>query len=183
MPRALGRAAQLYGMVTQPISHGPTASSPGRPGFDRSKYKPMALNVLVVDDSAVMRSMIIRTLKLAGLPIGEVHQASNGQEGLAVLEKHWVDLALVDINMPVMNGEEMIDRTRQNSSTADLPIVVVSTESSAARIGNLRSKGVEFIHKPFTPEDLRQKIVRLTGVTADEQPGRQGPVSSGGGDF
>jgi two-component system chemotaxis response regulator CheY len=146
-------------------------------------HELMALNVLVVDDSAVMRSMIIRTLKLAGLPIGEVHQASNGQEGLAVLENHWVDLALVDINMPVMNGKEMIDRTRQNASTADLPIVVVSTKSGTMRIGSLQSKGVEFIHKPFTPEDLRQKILRLTGVALDEKSGREDSLSHGGCDF
>jgi len=143
----------------------------------------MSLNILVVDDSAVMRSMIIRTLKLAGLPLGDIHQAGNGQEGLAVLEKEWVDLALVDINMPVMNGEEMIDRTRQNPSTADLPILVVSTESSTARIDGLRKKGVEFIHKPFTPEGLRQKIVGLTGVTTNGRPGGQDALSDSGCDF
>ena len=69
----------------------------------------MSLNVLVVDDSAVMRAMIIKTLRLSGLPLGEVHEAANGQEGLGTLDEHWIDLVLVDINMPVMNGEEMIE--------------------------------------------------------------------------
>ncbi len=68
----------------------------------------MALNVLVLDDSAVMRAIIIKTLKLTGLPLGGIHEAANGKEGLEVLDANWVDLALVDINMPVMTGEEFI---------------------------------------------------------------------------
>jgi two-component system, chemotaxis family, chemotaxis protein CheY len=142
----------------------------------------MPLNVLVVDDSAVMRTMIIRTLKLAGLPLGGVYQAGNGREGLRVLEENWVDVALVDINMPVMTGEEMIDKVRENPTTSDLAIIVVSTESSATRIERLRGKGVDFIHKPFTPEDLRREIVKLTGVT-DEQSDGEDAVSNGGLDF
>ena len=56
----------------------------------------MALNVLVVDDSGVMRAMILRTLEMSGIDLGQVHQAANGREALAVLEEHWVDMALVD---------------------------------------------------------------------------------------
>ena len=70
----------------------------------------MAVNVLVVDDSGVMRSMIIKAIRLSGLQLGEVHQAANGREGLEALHQHWIDLVIADINMPVMNGEEMIDR-------------------------------------------------------------------------
>ena len=142
----------------------------------------MAFNILVVDDSAVMRSMIIRTLRLGGVPLGELSQAGNGKEGLEVLQERWIDLAIVDINMPLMNGEEMIDRVRQNPAMTDLPIIVVSTEGSAARIESLRKKGVEFVHKPFAPEILRQRIIQLTGVS-DERPDGQGAVSNGGSDF
>jgi two-component system, chemotaxis family, chemotaxis protein CheY len=142
----------------------------------------MSLNVLVVDDSAVMRAMIVRSLRLAGLRLGEVSQAANGAEGLNVLNSKWIDLAIVDINMPLLNGEEMIDRIRQNPSIADLPVVVVSTESNAARIESLRKKGAEFVHKPFTPEDLRRKIVCMTGVR-DEQCGGEDALSHSGGDF
>jgi len=124
----------------------------------------MSLNVLVVDDSAVMRAMVIRTLHMAGLPIGEVHQAGNGSEALAVLEKHWVDLALVDINMPIMNGEELIERIRQRPATADLPIIVISTEGSQTRIERLQQKGALFIHKPFAPETIQQIITSITEV-------------------
>lgn len=123
----------------------------------------MALNVLVVDDSSVMRSIIIKTLYMSGLPLGEIHEASNGKEGLEVLEKNWIDLALVDINMPVMSGEEMIDHIRSNKETADLPIIVVSTESSETKIEMLQKKGAGFVHKPFTPELLREAIESMVG--------------------
>jgi len=131
----------------------------------------MALNILVVDDSSVMRAIIIKTLHLSQLPVGEVHQASNGQEALKVLDGKWIDLALVDINMPVMDGEEMINRLRQNPATADLPVIVVSTEGSETRKEGLIQKGAGFVHKPFTPEALRDAIVRTLGGLDEHKAG------------
>ena len=142
----------------------------------------MSFNVLVVDDSAVMRSMIIRILRLTGLSLGEVYEAPNGQEGLKVLDEKWVDLALVDINMPIMNGEEMIDSVRKSQTIADLPIIVVSTESNMERVECIRQKNVEFVHKPFTTEVLRKTVLQLTGVP-NEQLSGENPLSEGGPDF
>jgi two-component system chemotaxis response regulator CheY len=142
----------------------------------------MALNVLVVDDSTVMRTMIIRALNLSGLPIAAIHQAGNGQDGLRVLGTDTVDVALVDLNMPVMDGEEMIRQVREQPALADLPIIVVSTEGSFTRIAILRRQGAAFVHKPFSPEALRQAVIELTGVTMDEQPA-VGVGDSGGPDF
>jgi two-component system chemotaxis response regulator CheY len=122
------------------------------------------MNVLIVDDSVAMRTIILKTLKISGLEIENVYQAKNGQEALEVLAENWVDLALVDINMPVMDGETLINHVREDPDLADLPIVVISTESSETRIGQLRSKDVEFIHKPFAPEVLRETVYQLTGV-------------------
>ena len=138
----------------------------------------MSFNILIVDDSAAMRSIINKTLKLSGLPLDEVHQARNGVEALKILEENWVDLALVDINMPVMDGETLINRVRENPDIEDLSIIVVSTESSETRIESLRQKGVEFIHKPFAPEILRETISKLTGVDYGT-----GTASSGDFDF
>ena len=135
----------------------------------------MALNILVVDDSSVMRAIIIKTLHLSQLPLGEVHQASNGQEALKVLDGNWVDLALVDINMPVMDGEEMINRLRQNPATSDLPIIIVSTEGSESRKEVLKRQGARFVHKPFTPETLRDAILRTLGGL-DEQKAGDGTI-------
>lgn len=125
----------------------------------------MPLNVLVVDDSAVARAMIIRTLKLTGLDLGETPQAANGAEGLQAVENHPVDLIITDINMPVMNGEDMILRLRANPAWSHIPLVVVSTEGSETRVGRLQEYGARFIHKPFTPEAIRQVVVELMGAS------------------
>lgn len=142
----------------------------------------MSLNVLVVDDSAVMRAIIIKTLRLSGLAVGEVHEAANGLEGLRLLDSNWIDLALVDINMPEMNGEEMLDAVRLNPDTSSLPVVVVSTEGSDTRIEMLRNKGATFVHKPFTPERLRETIAHITGAVNNDGP-EYGALQNGGLDF
>jgi two-component system chemotaxis response regulator CheY len=131
----------------------------------------MALNILVVDDSKVMRAIIIKTLRLSQSDLGEVYEAGDGQEALKLLDEHWIDLALVDINMPVMDGGEMVDRLRQNPATADLPVIVVSTEGSETRKGALRQKGVGFVHKPFTPESLRDAILSTLGGLDEQKAG------------
>jgi two-component system, chemotaxis family, chemotaxis protein CheY len=125
----------------------------------------MSLNILVVDDSGVMRTMIARILNMTGLDIGEVHEASNGQEGLAALAEHWIDIVMVDINMPVMDGEEMIRRMRADEQTRDMPVIVVSTEGSRTRVERLQLSGARFIHKPFSAEAVRDTIMNLTGIS------------------
>ncbi len=129
----------------------------------------MSINVLIVDDSGVMRAMILKSMRMSGLQLGEVHQAGNGQEGLDELEEHWIDLVIVDINMPVMNGEEMIDRMKENREFADIPIVVISTEGSKSRLERLKQKGAAFIHKPFSPETIRDTVRSIMGLEGDEE--------------
>ncbi len=124
----------------------------------------MAVNILIVDDSAVVRAMILKTLKVAGVPVGEAYQAADGKAGLEALEANWIDLVFADINMPIMTGEEMIDRMRQNPAWRDLPVIVVSTEGSQTRIEQLRQKGARFIHKPFAPEVVREVVQEIIGI-------------------
>ncbi len=143
----------------------------------------MNLNVLVVDDSSVMRAMIGKTLRLSRIPLEGVHEAGNGSEGLAILGERQIDLALVDLNMPVMNGEEMIQRMRQDPRTATIPVIVVSTEGSFKRISLLRKQGAEFVHKPFTPESLREAVADMIGVCDDDDDAGEGAVQGGGPDF
>jgi two-component system, chemotaxis family, chemotaxis protein CheY len=123
----------------------------------------MSVNVLIVDDSAVMRAMIQKTMKLSGLQLGEIHQAANGREGLETLERQWIDLVIADINMPVMTGEEMIERMQSNPNLKTIPTIVISTEGSQTRIDRLQGKGVRFIHKPFSPEMVRDTVKDLLG--------------------
>ncbi len=124
----------------------------------------MAINILVVDDSAVMRSMIIKTIKNTGIEVGEVHQAGNGAEGLEVLEENWLDLLFIDVNMPVMDGMEMLAQVRKNPVTMDMPILIVSTESNNERIKIIDEQYAGFVHKPFTAEVLKEKILDVLGV-------------------
>jgi two-component system chemotaxis response regulator CheY len=129
----------------------------------------MGLNILVVDDSSVMRSIIIKTLKMTGLPLGDIWEAKNGEEGLRLLRGKWVDLALVDIHMPVMDGEEMINRLRDNEQYKNLPIIVISSESDPSKIEMMHRKGTTFIHKPFKPETLKEVMIAVTGVSNENK--------------
>jgi two-component system chemotaxis response regulator CheY len=126
----------------------------------------MKCNVLIVDDSPVLRGAIQKVARLAGVPEDRIHTAGNGKEALAVLETTWIDLVLLDINMPVMDGEEFTREVRRNPTFADLKIVVVSTEANDDRLQRLRDMGVvETLRKPFQPEDLCHLITKLLGVT------------------
>ena len=125
----------------------------------------MAYNILIVDDSATMRSIIKRTLGMAALDVGEYFEAGNGQEALQVLEREWIDVVLADINMPVMNGIELTQRMQASEALRGIPVVVVSTEASTTRIDELKAKGVKgYVHKPFTPEAIRDVITQVLGV-------------------
>ena len=136
----------------------------------------MQFNVLVVDDSAVMRAMIIRTLRMCGLPVGEIHEAGDGEEALRRLREAWVDLMLLDINMPIMNGEEVLEHLRADPETADLKVIVVSTEGSDARIERLAAAGAAFVRKPFTPETLRDTVLRITGISHEQAAAARGAL-------
>ncbi len=127
----------------------------------------MAFNILIVDDSGVMRAMIKKTLSLSGLELGEVLEGANGKEGLDILASHWIDLVIADINMPVMDGEQMVDAMKNEDALRDIPVLVVSTEGSETRINRLKEKGVHFLRKPFTPELLRDTILKILGVLDD----------------
>lgn len=129
----------------------------------------MSLNILIVDDSAVIRKMIIKTLGISALELGQVCEAGNGQEALDIMDQQWIDLVFADLNMPVMDGEVMIEKIRGNPEWADVPIIVVSTEGSRTRIEKLESQGVRFVHKPFSPEQICGVINDLLGLCHEEQ--------------
>jgi two-component system, chemotaxis family, chemotaxis protein CheY len=125
----------------------------------------MAFNILLVDDSLTVRAVIKKTLRLAGIEIGELHEAGNGQEALAVLDANWIDLVFADLCMPIMDGEEFVDHLHESGAIANLPVVIVSSAGSEPRIARLREKGVrDFVHKPFTPERIREVVDQVMGV-------------------
>lgn len=126
----------------------------------------MALNVLIVDDSTVMRCILAKTLRLAGIALGSVYEAADGQKGLDRLSQGGIDLVLADINMPVMSGMEMFEQSRRNPQTAKLPFVFVSSDSSSARVQSVLDQGAGFVHKPLSPEALLETITSVIGGTA-----------------
>jgi len=124
----------------------------------------MSYNILVVDDSRTTRAVIAKTLKLAEVPVNELYQAENGAEALEILNGNWVDLVLADINMPVMDGVEMIDRMSKDGLMKTVPVVIVSTEGSKTRIEEMRSKGVRaYVRKPFAPEVVKKIVGDILG--------------------
>ena len=122
----------------------------------------MAYNILIVDDSLTARSFIARTLEIAGVPVSKLHQACNGQEAWDLLQREWVDLVFVDINMPVMNGVEFVRRMRTVGLFKSLPVIVVSTDCSTQRMADMKEAGVQaYLIKPITPEKLKATVERF----------------------
>lgn len=129
----------------------------------------MAFSVLIVDDSAVMRSFIRRVIQLSGFPFDECLEASDGADALGLLDGHWVDVILTDINMPRMNGEEFVQRLDEDELLRAIPVVVISTDSTDSRMHRMRALGAKgYVKKPFQPETLRDELERVLGLTGEQ---------------
>jgi two-component system chemotaxis response regulator CheY len=125
----------------------------------------MSFNILIVDDSPIARAVLEKTLRLARIPIAELHFAEHGAAALELLAAHWIDVAFVDINMPVMNGVELVRRMKANGLTSSIPVIVVSTEGSTTRSAELHELGITAqVRKPFNPEALRALILEVLGL-------------------
>ena len=125
----------------------------------------MSLNVLIVDDSKVVRKIITKTLKLTGISISQIHDAGNGKEALEVMNDEWIDIVFTDINMPVMGGVEMVEKMDKDGLMKTIPVIVISTEGSETRIEQLTKKGVKaYLRKPVTPEELRDVVKDILGI-------------------
>ena len=126
----------------------------------------MAFSVLIVDDSPAMRAFIRRVIDLSGFDIDECTEAADGEEALQKLEQRWVDIVLTDINMPNMNGEELVRRMAESQVLRTVPVVVISTDSTETRIERLMALGARgYVKKPFLPETLREELERVLEET------------------
>jgi two-component system chemotaxis response regulator CheY len=120
------------------------------------------MRILIVDDSAMMRAMIKRVIKLADVPVDDILEASNGAEGLELLKEHDVQLLLTDINMPVMNGADMLREISLNDRWRNLNRVIISTDGSTVRREEAEQLDVRcYLEKPFSPEVLRDVLNEL----------------------
>lgn len=125
----------------------------------------MSFNILIVDDSSSMRAVIKKIVAISGFKMDQCYEAGNGREALDVLSKNWVDAIITDINMPQMNGLELLDRLRADELLREIPVIVVSTEGSQERIEAVMVKGAKsFIKKPFLPEEIRRQLYEMLGV-------------------
>lgn len=120
------------------------------------------LKILIVDDSSVMRKIIERALRQSGLNLGDVIEAGNGAEGLAEAKKGGLDLILSDINMPVMDGLEFLKKLAKIDAAKGVPVVMITTEGSEARVVEALSAGAKgYLRKPFTPEQVKDRVTPL----------------------
>ena len=117
------------------------------------------MRILIVDDSSMMRAMIKRVVKLTEVPVQEILEAGDGAEALALLEQHDVQLLLTDINMPVMNGAELLRALSEDERWSGLTRVIISTDGSTARREEAAALDVRcYLEKPFSPEVLRDVL-------------------------
>lgn len=126
----------------------------------------MGIKALIIDDSSVMRKIVERSLRQAGIDLSHVLEAGNGQEALTALGSGKVDLILSDINMPVMDGLEFVRCVQSTNLAVGTPIVMITTEGSEANVMEALSLGARgYIRKPFTPEQVKEHVIPVLGGT------------------
>ena len=119
-------------------------------------------NLLIVDDSTAIRKILLRVLHQTGLPLGTVLEASDGREALKQMEGQNISLILSDINMPNMDGLELLRALRGSPLWHDLPVVMITTEGGQAQVQEAIELGATaYVRKPFSADLLRDKLATL----------------------
>ena len=119
----------------------------------------MAHRIMIVDDSPAMRTFIRRVIHLSGLEVQDCVEACNGRDAIEKLRTEKIDAVLSDINMPEMDGEEMLRQFSLDEALSAIPVIVVSTDASGSRIERMKALGARgYLGKPFRPEQLRAAV-------------------------
>jgi two-component system, chemotaxis family, chemotaxis protein CheY len=125
----------------------------------------MSFNILLVDDSNAMRAVIKKIVTISGFQMDQCLEAGNGREAMDVLSHNWVDVIISDINMPEVNGLEMLDQLQKSDTLKEIPVIMITTEGSAERMQEAFKRGAKgFIKKPFLPEDIKKILYQVIGV-------------------
>ena len=120
------------------------------------------VHTLIVDDSSVMRKIVERSLRQAGIEEMVVHEAGNGIEALELLRAGKMDLILSYINMPAMDGLELLRQIKTQNLAPGVPVVMITTESSEEHVREAIASGARgYIRKPFTPEQVKERVLPL----------------------
>ncbi len=126
----------------------------------------MGFNILIVDDSEVVRAVVKKTIAMAGIEVNVIHEARNGLEALEKLSAEWIDIVFADLRMPEMDGLELIQKMSENNLLYSIPVVIVSSDRSEARVEELKKKGIRaYLKKPFRPENFRDVVSEVLGTT------------------
>ena len=126
--------------------------------------------ILIVEDSPTMRAMLVSALEELGSPV-KITEAESGFEALRLLPRQSYDLILTDINMPDINGLELVAFVKKNDAYRSIPLLIVSTEGSDRDRDKGLALGADaYLVKPFHPEDLR----RIARDLLDRSAGSQG---------
>ncbi len=118
----------------------------------------MPYNLLIVDDSLTMRKVIRKSVIMSGFDLGDCWEAANGEEALAVLRVHGVDLILTDLNMPGMDGLELTRALEKDEKTRHIPVVYITTHGPERIPSGELNRVKGFIQKPFHPEAIRDVL-------------------------
>lgn len=138
----------------------------------------MGIAVLIVDDSDLIRRVLKKVIRQTGIEIAACLEAGDGAEALRLLTRQPVDLILTDINMPGMDGIEMLTQLKRTENCREIPVIVISTEGSADRVDEAMELGaVGYIMKPFTPEALAERL-RSLGLIPPPEKRVEVPVDS-----
>jgi two-component system chemotaxis response regulator CheY len=122
----------------------------------------MESDILVVDDSAAIRKILQRVLRQTGIPIGDIHEAGDGQQAIEIMKGHKVHLVLSDINMPNMDGLQLLAALKASPEWAPIPVVMITTEGGETRVAEAVKLGaIGYVRKPFTADQIKEK---LTGI-------------------
>lgn len=121
------------------------------------------VNILVVDDNPVILKVMRNTLEVLSFPVGEIYEAPDGAEGIRIAEEKDIDVVLLDVNMPDMDGEEMFVRLKQSEKTKDVAVIVISGETDPDKLNSLAKKGLKVIEKPFSVETIEKAIIEEAG--------------------
>ena len=122
----------------------------------------MDSDVLVVDDSAAIRKILTRVLRQTGMAIQTIHEAGDGQEALAVMAQHRIDLVLSDINMPKMDGLQLLAALKASPQWRGIPVVMITTEGGETKVAEAVKLGAAgYVRKPFTADQIKEKLVGI----------------------
>lgn len=128
--------------------------------LELENYEVTELQVLIVDDSLTARNQIKRILSSMG--IENMTSAENGVEAVEILQSTSFDLIVTDLNMPEMDGLELIEYVRNDMNDSFTPILMVSSEEDETRLGRVQQAGVSAIcDKPFEPQSIRAILRRI----------------------